>query len=136
MPQSLRMSASCSLYESESTSGNAMLYKDLKKPAMPFKLLAEGYEYEYRVVDNINDNLLVETNYKAPRKMLVLMDPDHPTPDHWKTIIPEQEDVLERVEVAGNSIVSVYMQMAVNKAFVYDLRANSSTRSVCPAWVP
>ena len=109
------------LYESESTSGNALFYKDLKKATMPFKLLAEGFEFEYRVVDNIEDKLLVETNYKAPKKMLVLIDPENPGPDHWKTIIPERDDVLESVEVARDRIISLYMQNAINKAYVYDL---------------
>jgi prolyl oligopeptidase len=110
------------LSESESTSGNAIYYRDLQKPAMPFKLLAEGFEYEYSVVDNIEDKLLVETNYKAPKKKLVLMDPQNPDPDHWKTIIPERDDVLQSVDVAGNRIISLYMQSAVNKAFVYDMK--------------
>ena len=107
--------------ESESTSGNALYYKDLKKINMPFKLLAEGYDFEYGVVDNIGDKLLVETNYKAPKKLLVLMDPENPKPENWKTIIPERDDVLESVQVAGDRIVSLYMQNAVNKAYVYDL---------------
>lgn len=109
------------VYESESTSGNALFYKELKKNTMPFKLLAEGFEFEYSVVDNIEDKLLVETNYKAPKKMLVLVDPENPGPDHWKTIIPERDDVLESVDVARDRIISLYMQNAINKAFVYDL---------------
>ncbi len=110
------------LYESESTSGNALFYKDLRKSTMPFKLLAAGFEFEYHVVDNIEDKLLVETNYKSPKKMLVLMDPENPGPDHWKTIIPERDDVLESVDVARDRIISLYMQNAINKAYVYDLK--------------
>ena len=110
------------LYESESTSGNALFYKDLRKSTMPFKLLAAGFEFEYHVVDNVEDKLLVETNYKSPKKMLVLMDPENPGPDHWKTIIPERDDVLESVDVANDRIISLYMQNAINKAYVYDLK--------------
>jgi prolyl oligopeptidase len=110
------------LSETESTSGNALYYKDLKKANVPFKLLAAGFEYEYGVVDNIEDKLLVETNYKAPKKTLVLMDPENPSPDHWKTIIPEREDVLQSADVAGERIISLYMQNAINKAYVYDLK--------------
>ena len=109
------------LYESESTSGTAIYYKDLRRKEAPFKLLAEGFTYEYRVVENIGDKLLVLTNYKSPRKKLVLMDPEKPSPDNWKTIIPERDDVLESVDLSGNVLVSTYMQNAVSKAFVYDL---------------
>jgi prolyl oligopeptidase len=109
------------LYESESTSGTALYYRDLqKKPEMPFKQLAAGFDYEYGVVDNLGDQLLVITNNEAPRKKLVLMDPANPEPKAWKTIIPEREDVLESVTLAGEFLVSEYMQNAASKAFIYN----------------
>ncbi len=109
------------LYESESTSGTALWFRDLARPSMPFQLLAAGFDYEYSVVDNVGDKLLVVTNYKAPKKKLVLMDPADPAPARWKTIIPERDDVLESVNLAGDFIVSEYMQNAVSKAFIYSL---------------
>ena len=109
------------LYESESTSGTAMYYRDLAQKNMPFRQLAEGFDYEYGVVDNIGDKLLVVTNNKAPKKKLVLMDPVNPDPRQWKTIIPERDDVLESVSIAGDVLVSEYMQNAVSQAFVYSL---------------
>jgi prolyl oligopeptidase len=109
------------LSESESTSGNALYYKDLGKKEAPFKHLSEGFDYEYSVVDNIGDKLLVITNYKSPKKKLVLMDPENPSPENWKTIIPEREDVLQSVYLCGNVLLSVYMQNAASRAYVYDL---------------
>jgi prolyl oligopeptidase len=107
------------LYESESTSGTALYYRDLAKPDMPFKQLAEGFDYEYGVVDNVGDKFLVVTNHKAPKKKLILMDPSSPEPAKWKTIIPERDDVLESVSLAGDILVSEYMQNAASKAFLY-----------------
>lgn len=109
------------LYESESTSGTAIYYRDLSKKNMPFTLIAGGFDYEYGVVDNIGDQLLVVTNNMAPRKKLVLIDPAKPDPKLWKTIIPEREDVLESVELAGDLLISEYMQNATSKAYVYNL---------------
>jgi prolyl oligopeptidase len=109
------------LYESESTSGTAMYYRDLSKPAVPFRPLATGFDNEYAVVDNVGDKLLVVTNHKAPRKMLVMMDPLKPEPEFWKTIIPEREDVLESVTLAGSILVAEYMQNAASRAYTYDL---------------
>ncbi len=107
------------LYESESTSGSAIYFRDLAKKNMPFALIADGFEYEYSVVDNIGDQLLVITNNKSPKKKLVLIDPLKPDPQFWKTIIPEREDVLDNVALAGNLLISEYMQNATSKAFVY-----------------
>ena len=109
------------LYEYESTSGNGLYYRDLKGKTMPFKLIAEGFEYEYQVVDNVDDKLLVLTNNNSPRKKLVMIDPLKPSPKDWKTLIPEREDVLESVTLAGDRLVAEYMQNATSKAFVYDL---------------
>ena len=109
------------LYETESTSGKALYYRDLTKKEMPFRLLAEGFDYDYTVVDNLGDQLLVVTNFKAPKKKLVLMDPAKPEAINWKTIIPEREDVLESVNYSGNVLVSSYMQNATSKSFVYSL---------------
>jgi prolyl oligopeptidase len=109
------------LYETESTSGNALYYRDLTKHDMPFRLLAEGFANDYRVVDNLGDQILLITNLKAPKKKLVLMDPLKPDPINWKTIIPEREDVLESVNCAGNILVSGYMQNSISKAFIYSM---------------
>jgi prolyl oligopeptidase len=109
------------LYETESTTGNALWYKDLTTKQTVFKLLAPGFENDYSVIDNTGDKLIVTTNLKAPKKKLVLMDPANPDPANWKTIIPERDDVLEGVDLAGNRIISTYMQKAISKAFVYDI---------------
>ena len=109
------------IYESESTSGNAMFYKDLQSPKGAFKQLVSGFESDYHVVDNIGDKLLMVTNHKAPMNKLILMDPLAPDPKMWKTIIPEREDVLIDVELVGAMVVSGYIQKAVSKVFVYNL---------------
>jgi len=109
------------IYESESTSGNALWYQDLSAKQTGFKPLAPGFENDYNVINNAGDKLLVMTNLDAPKKKLILMDPANPAPASWKTIIPEREDVLESVDLAGSSIISTYMQKAISKAFVYDL---------------
>ncbi len=109
------------LYESESTSGTAIYFRDLAKPGTSFIKLAEGFDYEYSVVDNVGDELLVLTNHDAPRKKLILMDPAKPEPGNWKTIIPEQKDVLELVSLAGGVLVAEYMHDAASKASLYSL---------------
>lgn len=108
------------LYETESTSGNAMYYKDLTKQNSTFQPLVTRFENDFSVVDNLGDKLLVVTNFEAPKKMLVLMDPKHPESDHWKVLIPEQEDVLESVDLAGDRIVAEYMHKAASKALLFD----------------
>ncbi|MCX6247819.1 MAG: prolyl oligopeptidase family serine peptidase [Bacteroidetes bacterium] len=120
------------LYETESTSGNALWYQDLEKKQTGFKSLVTGFENDYTVIDNAGNNLIVMTNAEAPKKKLILMDPQFPAPSFWKTIIPERDDVLEGVDLAGDRIISTYMQKAISKAFVYDLTGKFLHEMVLP----
>ncbi|MCX6243622.1 MAG: prolyl oligopeptidase family serine peptidase [Bacteroidetes bacterium] len=120
------------LYESESTTGNALYYQDLTTKQAGFKPLVTGFENDYTVIDNAGGKLIVMTNCKAPKKKLILMDPELPDPANWKTIIPERDDVLESADLAGDRIISTYMQKALSKAFVYDLKGKFLHEMVLP----
>jgi len=109
------------IYETESTSGNALYVKDLRNPNSAFRQIAVGFEKDYWVIDNIGDKLLVLTNYGAPRKQLVLIDPENPQPSDWKTIIPEKNEVLESVSIIGGRIAANYMKDASSRAYLYDI---------------
>ncbi len=109
------------LSESEGTSGNSLFCKDLTKPGAQFVKIAPGYENEYFVVDNLGDNLLVLTNENAPNRKLVLIDPKSPAAKNRKDIIPEKEEVLESVVLAGNQMFAQYMKDATNRIYAYDM---------------
>ncbi len=106
--------------ESESTDGNALFVKNLKENNAPFVKLADGFEYNYNVVDNIGNTLFVFTNKNAPKYTLVAVDINNPASENWKTIIPEKEEVLKSVSVAGDLLMAEYMKDASSRAFMYD----------------
>lgn len=108
------------LSESESTSGNALYVKDLTKKNADFVQLVEGFEKDYSVLDNIGDQLLVQTNFNAPRQQIVLIHPDKPQPENWTVVIPEKEEVLRGVSIVGGRLVAQYMQDATSRAYIYD----------------
>jgi prolyl oligopeptidase len=110
------------LYESESTQGNALYYYDLGKKVAKFIQLAPGFEYEYGVVDNIGDELIVRTNDGAQKYKLMLIDLKDPEIKNWKTIIPEKAEVMDGVALAGGKVIAQYMQDAQSKAYIYDTR--------------
>jgi len=112
------------LYETETTSGNALYVKDLAIPNAVFKQIAPGFEKDYWVIDNLGDQLLVLTNYGAPRNQLVLIDPQNPKSSAWKTIIPEKEEVLENVDIIGGRIAATYLKDASSRAYLYDFNGN------------
>lgn len=109
------------IYETAASQGNAMYYKDLEQESSNFHQIAPGFDHQYRVIDHVNGQFIVRTNYGAPRYRLVLIDPHNPKPDHWKDILPEKESVLRGATLAGGKIIASYMEDASSRAWVYEL---------------
>ena len=108
------------LTETESTSGNSLYVRKTDSDKKDFTLIAKGFDYDYNVIDNIDNRLLVYTNYEAPRYKLVIIDPEEPDMKNWKDVIPEQEDVLQSVSLIGGKIVAEYMHDAASRAYIYE----------------
>ncbi len=106
--------------ESESTSGNALYVKKTSEMDKPFQKIAEGFEFEYNVVDHLNNQLLLMTTDHAPLKKLVLIDLSNPSKENWKTILAESDKVMESVSLVGNRIYAEYLADANTKAYFFD----------------
>lgn len=109
------------LSESESTSGNALYVEDLSQPGKSFVKIADGFENEYSVVDNVGGSLIIKTNAGAPKSKLVLVDPANPSPENWKTIIPEKSEVLQSVTICGGKLFASYMKDATDRIYSFDI---------------
>lgn len=109
------------LYETESTSGNALYVKDLNKANSDFVKIADGFRFDYSFISNQDEKFYLLTNDAAPKYKLVEVDLNAPASANWKPIIPEKEEVLKSAEVAGGMIISHYMKDAASKAFVHKM---------------
>ena len=109
------------LSESEGgAKGNALYAKKLDGTDHEFTLIAEGYDFEYGVIDNLGDQLIIQTNQDAPKWKLVMVDINSPAKENWKVIIPEKEEVLQSVSLIGGKMVATYMKDATSVAYIYD----------------
>ncbi|MCX6272000.1 MAG: prolyl oligopeptidase family serine peptidase [Bacteroidetes bacterium] len=107
------------IYETESTSGNAMYFKNLKKEDKNFKVLFTGFAFDYEVIGNFGDSLLVRTNAGAPRYRLLLLDPETQGKETWPVFLDEDPKmVMESAHIADNYIVIKYLNNATNLLFV------------------
>ncbi len=105
----------------ETTTGNGLFMKDLRKPELEFTELAPGFDNDYSVVDHVNGKLYILTNWKAPKSRLLEVDVKSPARENWKEIIPETSNVLERATIIGGKILAEYMKDASNHAYGFDL---------------
>ncbi len=106
---------------SQSTSGDKLLIKDLLNPQAKFITVAESFDFENHIVDNIGKTFYMRTNNKASRYKLVSFTLDAPELDKWKTIIPESGNLLEGVRLCNNKIVVNYLENACSKLSGYTL---------------
>ena len=109
------------VYEQESSSGNNLYVKNLNKKD-GFVKLTTGFNYDYDVLDQVGDNLIVLTNYQAPKYKLVRINVNSLNVGNWVDVLPEKKEVLKECALAGDKIIASYMVDAKTKLEVYDIK--------------
>lgn len=117
------------IYVSPGTSGTEVLYKDLRNPNAKFTKLFEGFDYEYSILDNDDERLIVQTNHNAPNYKVVSVDPKNPAPENWKVIIAEQKELLSSVSLAGGKLFAFYLR-DVKPVIVQFSRTGTAERQI------
>lgn len=122
------------LSEWESTSGNGLYYKKLGDKNAEVINLFTGFENDYRFVDYIDGQILIQTNFNAPKYKLISIDiKNGGTDETAKDIIPEKENVLSSCGIGNNKIVANYMQDAHSKVKIYDFEGKFIQEVELPA---
>ena len=70
----------------------------------------------------VGDELFLQTNYKAPKGRIMLLNLAKPAPENWREVIPEAENAIDSVAFAGGKILVIYVKNATSmvKAFQPD----------------
>ncbi|WP_237219412.1 prolyl oligopeptidase family serine peptidase [Sphingobacterium mizutaii] len=102
-----------------STSGNELYIKDLSKPESPFVTVVNNMEKNHYVLDNDGDRLLIYTELNAPNGRIVQTDIATPTPEAWKDLIAETDQVLSP-SIGGGKIFASYLKDATTQVKQYD----------------
>lgn len=106
-----------------STSGNKLFVKNLKNPKSGFVAVTDNFDNDTRVVTSKGSRLYFTTNLNAPNTRLVSVDASNPTPENWKDVIAETDNVLS-VSLAGEYIFARYVVDAISKVKQYDYEGN------------
>lgn len=107
------------IYASEGTSGSEILIKDLKDQNSKFEILLKGFQYNYGIIDNVGDEVLVLMDKDAPNYKVVSINTKNKEEQNWKTIIPETKELLEGVTSAGGKLFASYLKNASSKIVQY-----------------
>ena len=90
---------------------NRIFYQDLPKNT-PFVELIPDLEAAYHFVGNDQGVFYFRTDLDTPRGCLIAIDTANPDKDNWRTIIPESDDVLEKVIMVHNEFIALNMHDA------------------------
>ncbi|MCU6767965.1 prolyl oligopeptidase family serine peptidase [Barnesiella propionica] len=119
--------------QTESTSGNTLQIKDLTRHGSPWITISGGFDADYNVIDDVNGNIFILTNDNAPKWRLISVDPKAPEKKNWKEIIPESDNVLSSVRIAGDKLLVTYIKDAIDHAYSYNLDGTNPREIELPA---
>jgi prolyl oligopeptidase len=73
-------------------------------------------------LDMAGDQLVIETNWRAPNHRVLVADPKQPQPAYWKEIVPEAKDaVIQSVALAGGRLYVEVLQNVASHLRAYSL---------------
>jgi prolyl oligopeptidase len=78
----------------------------------PVVRLLDDFDASYEFIDNGGPVFLFLTDRDAPKGRIIAVNINAPAERDWRTIVPEQNDALSSVKVAGNTLVASYLQDA------------------------
>jgi prolyl oligopeptidase len=102
-----------------STTGNELYIKDLKKKSGGFKTILGNSESTSYVIDNDGTKLYIVTDLNAPNNKIINVDAENPGPENWKDFIPETENVLQ-VSTGCGYFFANYLVDAISKVKQFD----------------
>jgi len=117
---------------STSTTGNELYIQDLNDPKGKLITMVDNFDSEHGIVANEGSRLIIETNLNAPNRKVVVTDFSMPTPENWKDIIPETENVLS-ARSAGKKIFANYMVDVKTQVKQFDLNGKLERTIELPA---
>jgi prolyl oligopeptidase len=108
------------IYQQPGSNGNDLLGKRLDVPNDNVKMLYKGYDYQYYVLDNVGDDIIINTNDNAGNYKIVKANYANPAVSNWKVIIPEKKERIDNATMAGGKIIVSYLKDASTKAYQYN----------------
>ncbi len=113
--------------------GNAVFVRDLSKGETTFRpVIATIGDDTFGVLDNVGDQLLIQTNHKAPNWRVVRVDPNNPAEAGWTEVLAEKPEPIQSAGTAGGKLFATYLKDVTTRAYVYDLSGKLENEVTLP----
>jgi prolyl oligopeptidase len=77
--------------------------------------LLDEFDAGYDFIGNQGTTLYLRTDLNAPAGRVIAIDLDRPQREHWREVIAESEDTLERCRLIGGRLLGVYLHHASHR---------------------
>src|SRR5262245_34569558 len=67
------------------------------------------------------DKLYLRTNWNAPKWRVLEVDLKNPARDHWREVIPEGENAIDSLSLAGGKLAVAVTENVINHVRLYDI---------------
>jgi len=93
-----------------------------QRPALsgPILPLTATRDAAYRVIASAGNTLYVFTDRDAPRRRVVALDIRNPSPEHWRDIVAQTDDVIDRVYDIDGRFVVQYLRNVQHGVRVFE----------------
>jgi prolyl oligopeptidase len=108
------------IYAANSTYGCEVYIQDLTKPNAPITAMVNDMNNVSGIIGADDQYFYIQTDKDAPKSKIVTAAVNDPKPAGWKTLVPEQPEVLSATTAGGNIFCS-YLKDALAKVIQYDL---------------
>jgi prolyl oligopeptidase len=94
---------------------------DLTHPNVAAKVrpLYTANDAEYAPLGVVGDTLYLETDLNAPKRRIVATPLDAPSPDHWRVVVPEGDNVIEGSALIGGRVLASYLVDVSSRVEIY-----------------
>ncbi len=107
------------LFDGYETSG--LYYRALGDAPGPVVRLLDEWDARYEYIGNVGGTFFVQTTRDAPRGRLVAIDLEQPEPAAWREIVPEADEAIQEVRLAGGRLFVSYLRDARSRVLAFGL---------------
>jgi prolyl oligopeptidase len=109
------------LYEAGAGAGNNLYVRNLRQGDSQFIQMTDNMDYQYSPIYDEGGKLYIYTNYGAPKGRIMWTYLRCPGLNDWHEFVPEQQSVLNGVDVINRQFILNYSKDACDHAYVYGL---------------
>jgi prolyl oligopeptidase len=87
----------------------------------PFIRLLDDADAGYDFIGNVGPIFYFETDLNTPRGRIIAIDTRNPAKKNWRTVLPQQEDVIDYVGLINDIFVVIYLHDVHHQVKIYNL---------------